>query len=147
MIGGRPVATPVSIAGMRVLHVVGAAVVRDGLCLVAQRGPTMSLAGKWEFPGGKVEQGESPEVALARELAEELGIEIGVGAVLARSHAMTSIQLDVYAAELLRGDPAPREHAQVRWLSADELAPLDWAEADIAVVPAVQGFMRQRLHR
>jgi 8-oxo-dGTP diphosphatase len=130
---------------MTVLHVVGAALVRGGLCLAAKRGPTMSLAGKWEFPGGKVERNESPQAALARELTEELSIDVHVGAFLARGTAAAEnklIQLDVYAAELRAGEPTPGEHEELRWLDADDLAELDWADADIPIVPEVQQYMR-----
>lgn len=130
---------------MAILRVVGAAVLRNGLCLVAKRGPTMSLAGKWEFPGGKVESSECPQDALARELVEELGIHASIGEFLARATAIVArrtIQLDVYAAELPAGEPKPSEHEETRWLGADELANLEWAEADVAIVPAVQRYMR-----
>jgi 8-oxo-dGTP diphosphatase len=105
----------------------------------------MSLTGKWEFPGGKVEPGELPEAALARELAEELSVDVHVGPFLARGSAKSGdklIQLDVYAAVLQQGEPVPREHQEVRWLGADELCNLDWAEADVPAVPAVQRYMR-----
>ena len=65
--------------GTEAVHVVGAAIMNDGRCLAAQRGPSMQMAGKWEFPGGKVEPGETPEVALTRELREELAISAEVG--------------------------------------------------------------------
>ena len=122
------------------LSVVGAALIRDGRVLVAQRGNGMALPGKWEFPGGKVEPGETPEDCLARELHEELEIQVAVGRHLGRGtadHGNTTIQLDVYACRLLQGEPAPHEHSQVRWLLPAELDALDWAEADIPVLPAV----------
>ena len=78
--------------------VVGAAIVRDGRCLVAKRSPTMRAPGKWEFPGGKVEVGETPHDALVREISEELGVTIEVGALLGRGTA-TPIVLDVYLAD------------------------------------------------
>ena len=110
----------------------------------------MSLTGNWEFPGGKVEPGELPEAALARELSEELGVEVQVGPFLGRGSATSEhrlIELDVYAAVLQQGNPVPREHQEVRWLGADELTDLDWAEADIPAVAAVQRFMRSIAER
>jgi 8-oxo-dGTP diphosphatase len=120
--------------------VVGAAIVRDGRCLVARRGPAMSAPGLWEFPGGKIEPGESAEAALARELVEELGVEVEVGAFVATGRADGKdalIELDVYLARLVAGEPAAREHAEIAWLAGDALAGLAWAAADVPIVPAV----------
>lgn len=125
---------------MEVLHVVGAAVIAEGRCLVAQRSSAMSAPGCWEFPGGKVEEGESPEEALARELREELGVEVEVGPFLGRGEAeggRRRIVLDVYAATVLRGTPEAREHAALRWCGASELRELRWAEADVPVLASV----------
>ncbi len=124
---------------MRV-RVVGAAIVRDGRCLVAQRSARMSAPHAWEFPGGKIEPGESPEHALARELAEELGVVVEVGALIGvgvGSAGERSIELSVYWARLSRGEPRAREHQAVRWLQAEQLADLAWAEADRPIVPLV----------
>jgi 8-oxo-dGTP diphosphatase len=123
-----------------VIHVVGAAILHSGRCLVAQRSEAMSMPLSWEFPGGKIEPGESPEAALARELVEELGIEIEVGARIGRGEAEVAgrlIRLDVYRAKIVAGTPVAREHARVAWLAPDELASLAWAEADLPIVPRV----------
>ena len=123
------------------LHVVGAAVLDGGRCLVARRGPGMRLPGKWEFPGGKVERGERPEAALARELEEELGLAARVGERLGRGDVVAGgerVVLDVYAASAPRGDLWLREHAEVRWVEAADLDALDWAAADVPVLPAVR---------
>jgi 8-oxo-dGTP diphosphatase len=125
---------------MQTIRVVGAAIVRGDRCLVARRGSGMSAPGLWEFPGGKIEPGESAEAALARELREELGVEVEVGVLLGRGRAPAGgvlVELDVFAARLVRGDAVAREHAEVAWLGAEALAQLDWAAADIPVVPAV----------
>ena len=76
------------------LLVVGAAIARGKKCLVTQRGPGMSLAGKWEFPGGKVESNESPRAALAREIVEELGLRISVGELLGTGTADVELAPD-----------------------------------------------------
>lgn len=130
------------------LHVVGAAILRGGRCFVAQRGAAMALAGRWEFVGGKVERGERPEAALAREVREELGLEVEVGGWLGRGESRAqgaggrAVVLDVYAARVRGGALALHEHAEAAWCTAAELDGLAWAEADVPVVPAVQGAMR-----
>ena len=128
--------------GDGVIWVVGAAI-RDGegRIFAAKRGPGGSMAGRWEFPGGKVEGGEGPEEALARELGEELGVEVEVGAFVARGEAPIgggrTVRLDVYEARLVSGVIELREHTEGRWLSADALDALDWADADLPAVEAL----------
>ena len=128
------------------LHVVGAAIRRGNRCLVARRGPGMSLHGAWEFPGGKVEDDESPAEALAREIREELGLDINVGRRLGIGTATTptlKIELSVYAASPRGGELVLLEHSEVKWLEAGELPQLGWAEADVPVVPAVVRWLRE----
>ena len=106
----------------------------------------MSLAGKWEFPGGKVEVGESAPAALAREIHEELGVVILVGELLGTGSANVGtkvVRLDVYGAAMVSGTVALREHAEVRWADADELPHFDWAEADVPSVPKVAEWLRR----
>lgn len=121
----------------RRLHVVGAAIVESGRVFLARRGPAMSMPGKWEFPGGKVEAGEAPEAALLREVAEELGVEIEVGSFLGRGeadYAGRTIVLDVWLARRVAGEPVSREHDAVGWFAAHELGALDWPEADLPLL-------------
>jgi 8-oxo-dGTP diphosphatase len=130
---------------VHVIHVVGAAIAQSNKCLVTQRGPGMSLPGKWEFPGGKVEVGESAAAALVREIYEELGLDIAVGALLGTGSAKVGIKLvklEVYGARITGGTLALREHAQAIWASADDLIAFDWAEADIPSVPKVSEWLR-----
>jgi 8-oxo-dGTP diphosphatase len=126
------------------LSVVGAAILRDGRCLATRRGPRLDQAGLWEFPGGKVEAGETPAQALRRELREELGIEVEVGAFLATGRAgvgHVDVELDVYLATTPAVDVELREHDQVRWLSARELWEVEWAEADVPAVEALERLL------
>lgn len=108
--------------------VVGVAVVRDGLVLAAYRpGPE----GGWEFPGGKVEPGETEEAAAVREIREELDLEIKVGASLGPAVAISAkYELRVYLASIVAGEPVLREHAELRWFGAAELVEADWLIPD-----------------
>jgi 8-oxo-dGTP diphosphatase len=119
---------------MGLIEVVGAVLVDDGRILAARRGPQMDLAGMWEFPGGKVEPGETPAQALRRELIEELACTVEVGGLVA-STDHGQVTLTTYFCTLVEGMPQPREHSELRWLSPGALAELEWAPADI---PAVQ---------
>jgi 8-oxo-dGTP diphosphatase len=111
--------------------VVGAAIVRGGRVLAARRTAPASAAGRWEFPGGKVEPGESDAESLAREVDEELGVRITVDRWLAGEQPVgDSYLLRVALASLVGGGPTPTEHDRVRWLGADELDEVDWLDAD-----------------
>jgi 8-oxo-dGTP diphosphatase len=115
-----------------VAAVVGAAIVRDGRVLAARRTTPPETAGRWEFPGGKVEAGESPEAALLREIREELDCEVAVTAWLPGEVAIGDRHtLTVGVCELVAGEPDPREHDAVRWLEAGELGEVDWLEPDL----------------
>jgi len=120
--------------------IVGAAIITDGRVLACERSAPPEVAGRWEFPGGKVEPGETDEQALARECAEELGVRVQVGArigpdvPLAHGRAV----LRVFAVRLLDGDqPRALEHTAMRWLAADELDSVRWLPADKPIVAAL----------
>jgi len=122
--------------------VVGAAIVRAGRVLAARRSAPAALAGGWEFPGGKVEPGESPAAALARECREELGVQIAVGELLGTADVAPGIVLHVHVAELIAGEPQPlQDHDELRWLAGDELDDVPWLPADRPVL----GALRERL--
>ncbi len=112
-------------------QVVGAAIIREWRVLAARRTMPLAAAGRWEFPGGKVEPDESPAQALVREVAEELGVTVTVTRWLAGEAAIgTDHVLTVAVAQLVEGEPTPTEHDEVRWLSADQLGDVDWLEPD-----------------
>ena len=111
--------------------VVGAAILRDGRVLAARRTAPASAAGRWEFPGGKVEPGETDTECLVREVDEELGVHIAVDRWLVGEQPVgEAYLLRVALATLVHGEPAPTEHDRLRWLGADELGDVDWLEAD-----------------
>ncbi|MFF0655850.1 MULTISPECIES: (deoxy)nucleoside triphosphate pyrophosphohydrolase [Micromonospora] len=124
--------------------VVGAAIIEGGRVLACERSAPPEVAGRWEFPGGKVEPGEAETDALARECAEELGVRVAVGARVGRDVRMAHGRsvLRVYAARLLHGDePKALEHAELRWLSATELDSVDWLPADVPIVAALRPLL------
>ncbi len=128
--------------------VVGAIIVRDGLVLAARRSRPAELAGKYEFPGGKVEAGEQPEAALVREIREELGVEVGVDAELESLSGHWPIgptmNLRVWFCELVEDEPAPGEsHDQIVWCSLAALPELDWLPADQPVADALAALADQ----
>jgi 8-oxo-dGTP diphosphatase len=123
------------------INVVGAVIVKDGEILCAQRGGSGSLAGMWEFPGGKVEAGETPQEALLREIDEELLCEVLVGdhvETTAYDYDFGVVTLTTFYCELVSGTPSLTEHAAVRWLSPADLHLLQWAPADIPAVKRIQ---------
>lgn len=131
------------------IEVCAAVVVRGMTILVARRARPVELVGKWEFPGGKLEVGESPQECLVRELREELAYDVSVSERLGASERIPSeggnadLRLTAYAARPIEdGDePTPIDgtHDRVRWVTADELSALDLAPLD---VPLVVGAIR-----
>jgi len=121
------------------LHVACAIIENRGLVLAAQRSAAMSLPLKWEFPGGKIRSGESPEACLVRELNEELGIAVSVLEALTPAthrYLTFTVTLHPFRCALASGVPTLHEHAAVLWLPPETLLSLDWAEADLPVIEA-----------
>lgn len=118
------------------LHVVAAAIVRDGRVLAAQRPFGNREGGLWELPGGKVELGETEQVALEREIREELGFD-----VIARERIgevpWDGLRLCCWRCDVVSGEPALIEHLAVRWLLPAELDEVAWAPADVPLLPAI----------
>src|SRR3954451_15290862 len=109
--------------------IVAAIIIAGGRVLACERSAPPEVAGRWEFPGGKVEPGETDQEALARECAEELGVRVEVGARIGPdvSLAHGRAVLRVFAVRLLDGDePRALEHTAMRWLSADQLDTVHW---------------------
>jgi 8-oxo-dGTP diphosphatase len=124
---------------MKTIEVVAAIIVCDGRLLATQRGYG-EFAGGWEFPGGKIEPGETPEAALVREIHEELAAEINVEYFLTRiNYAYETFELDMrcYVCTL-KSAVTLLEHSAAKWLAADELDQLDWLPADIQVVQDIK---------
>lgn len=118
-------------------EVTAAIIIKDDLILIAQRGKKEKLAGKWEFPGGKIERGETPEECLKREISEELNIEIKVGEFFGESiytYANGEIKLIAYFAEILSGEIVLSVHDEVKWVTIKEIASFNFAPADVPLV-------------
>jgi 8-oxo-dGTP diphosphatase len=124
--------------------IVGAAIIRDGRVLACARSAPPEVAGMWEFPGGKVEPGETEPDALVRECAEELAVRVEIGKRVGRNVRMAHGRsvLKVYAARLLHEDqPQALEHSALRWLSAAELDSVTWLPADAPIVAALRPLL------
>jgi 8-oxo-dGTP diphosphatase len=124
--------------------VVGVALVHEGRVLAARRAYPPELAGRWEFPGGKVDAGETPEGALVREITEELGCAIALTGWLEPDvEIRDGLVLRVATATMVDGEPVPRagEHDAVRWLRAHELDEVDWLPADRPFAEAVRRLL------
>jgi len=145
---GTPEAGPAEAEGTKPLLLVAACALVDieGRVLLARRPEGKKLAGLWEFPGGKLNPGETPETALIRELKEELGIEVA-GSCLApfafASHAYATFHLlmPLYLCRRWRGRPEGREGQALAWVRPDKLADYPMPEADRPLVPLLRDFL------
>ena len=124
--------------------IVAAVIVMAGRVLACERSAPPEVAGRWEFPGGKVEPGETEEQALARECAEELGVRVEVGGRVGRDVSLAGGRavLRVFAVTLRDGEvPRALEHSAMRWLGADELDSVPWLPADEPIVAELPGLL------
>lgn len=119
------------------VHVTAAVIIQDQRVLIAQRKATDRLAGHWEFPGGKIESGESPQGCLARELKEELGIDTRIGHFLGETthrYPHIAIKLMAYRVYWTGGSLLPTDHARCEWVHIRKLRTFEFAPADIPFV-------------
>ena len=127
---------------MPVIDVAAALVFRDGKLLITQRHAGAHLGGLWEFPGGKLEAGESFEQCLIREIREELGVEISVGELfeeISHDYPEKSVRLKFFICQLLSGEPQPLDCAGVKWVAKTELAGFEFPAADARLLLKLEG--------
>lgn len=128
---------------MKTINVVAAVIMKEGRVFATQRGYGEFKDG-WEFPGGKVEAGESPEEALRREIREELEVEVNVGDLIDTieyDYPAFHLSMKCYACTIAGGSPHLLEHEAARWLSADQLDSVAWLPADITLIPKIEGLL------
>jgi len=129
------------------IDVTAAIIVKDDRVFAARRKAGLHLAGFWEFPGGKLEEGETAEGCLSRELREELNINTRIGAYVGESlhdYGTKIVRLMAYQVEHVSGDFKLSDHDEMRWLAVDELESVEWAPADIPLVKEYQSIARTR---
>ena len=132
---------------MKIVLVTAVALVdADGRVLLAQRPEGKSLAGLWEFPGGKVEPGETPEAALIRELHEELGIDTHASCLAPLTFASHSyddfhLLMPLFICRRWKGIPQPREGQKLAWVRAKDLRNYEMPPADVPLIPIIQSWL------
>ena len=132
---------------MKIVLVAAVALIdKDGRVLLAQRPEGKSLAGLWEFPGGKVEPGETPEAALIRELHEELGIDTHASCLAPLTFASHSyddfhLLMPLFICRRWKGIPQPREGQKLAWVRAKDLRNYEMPPADVPLIPIIQSWL------
>jgi 8-oxo-dGTP diphosphatase len=127
-------------SGGLAIKVTAAVIERGGKVLIARRKKGDRFEGRWEFPGGKIDEGESPEECLRRELREEMGVEVEAGEFLCSVPFETSglsIELMAFRTSLLAGEVRCHDHDEIRWVEPDDLGDFDLAEPDRRVAAIV----------
>lgn len=128
---------------MNRVNVAAAVIIKDGSVLAAQRGRG-KLAGGWEFPGGKVEPGETAAEACVREVREEIAVDVeGLVPFVTLEYEYPSfhMHLETFTCRIASGTPASTEHTELRWLSGDKLDTVAWLPADTQVVNALRAYL------
>ncbi|ADC51473.1 putative mutator protein mutT [Alkalihalophilus pseudofirmus OF4] len=125
------------------IHVVGAVIFEDNKILCAKRGGEKALPHLWEFPGGKIEKGESPADALKRELLEEMKCKIDVHEQIEYTiyeYDFGVVHLTTFRCNLIEEKPVLTEHIDMKWLTPNELHQLEWAPADIPAIEKIESL-------
>ena len=125
---------------MKTVRVVAAVIRKDDKIFATQRGYGEFKDG-WEFPGGKIEEGETPEQALVREIKEELDTDISVGALIDTiefDYPNFHLSMDCFWCEIVQGELELREHESAKWLSKEKLYTVDWLPADVGLIEKIQ---------
>lgn len=125
---------------MKTINVVAAVIFKDGKVFATQRGYGEFKDG-WEFPGGKVEPGESPEDALRREIREELEVEVSVGDLIDTieyDYPAFHLSMKCFACTIAGGSPHLLEHEAAKWLTSTQLGSVDWLPADVTLIPKIE---------
>ena len=125
---------------MKPIRVVAAVILCEGKIFATQRGYG-DFKGGWEFPGGKIEEGETPENALKREISEELETEIAVGELIETieyDYPAFHLSMDCFWCDVVRGDLVLKEHESARWLDKESLYSVEWLPADVALIEKIR---------
>ncbi|HHU37308.1 MAG TPA: (deoxy)nucleoside triphosphate pyrophosphohydrolase, partial [Treponema sp.] len=129
---------------MKQIEVVALVLIKDSRVFCAQRKDVGETAKKWEFPGGKIEAGETHSQALAREITEEFATRITVGNFVSTVHHQYKsffLTMHAYLGTILEGNMTLSEHLDSRWLTKEELSSVDWAPADLPIVDQVRELL------
>lgn len=133
---------------MKHLEVVAVILIKNNRVFCTQRKDFGEVAKKWEFPGGKIELGETNQQALAREIYEELNTRISVGDLITTVNYQYNtffITMHAYLGIIIEGSLTLSEHLDSKWLSIEELSSVDWAPADLPIVDKVKGLLSAQL--
>lgn len=133
---------------MKTIRVVAAVILSDGRIFATQRGYGY-FKGGWEFPGGKIEDGETPEAALKREILEELETEITVGELIDTieyDYPDFHLSMDCFWCEIVSGDLVLKEHEAAKWLDKEALYSVEWLPADVTLIEKISLRLQKEAH-